>query len=383
MSFQILQGNVLDRLRELREESVHCVVTSPPYWGLRNYGMPDQIGLEPTPEAYIARMVEVFREVRRVLRSDGTLWLNMGDSYSNDTKWGGKSGGKNYTSAAGGMPRVRRGKDCDPKRGPAAPGQPMQNFPGPLKPKDLVGMPWRLAFALQEAQHYGPIKLDTDRAWLAALIDGEGTISIKRDKGRSNGGNGECQHGYSAFISIGNQDRELLDKCVAITGYGSVGVKSEATTDGRGIKSKRRSYGWWISSNQAITVIRDIYPFLVIKRRQAVLAYNLNISNKAGKSLRGNGPLPQSEQDKRQNLKEVCNKCNQREPVDLPSWLVEPPSNFEQGWWLRQEHHLGETKSDAGERDRSLHQSPRVHLPAHQICSLLLRRGSHQGTKRG
>jgi DNA modification methylase len=151
MGYQILEGDVLERLAELPDGSVHCVVTSPPYWGLRDYKVAGQIGLEATLAEYIAKMVAVFREVRRVLRSDGTCWVNMGDSYSNDTKWVGKSGGKNNTSANGGYQgqRVRRGADCDPKRGDAAPGQPMQSIPGPLKPKDLVGMPWRLAFALQ------------------------------------------------------------------------------------------------------------------------------------------------------------------------------------------------------------------------------------------
>ena len=193
-------GDALEILRGLPEGSAQCCVTSPPYWGLRDYGTAKweggqascdhlmlrgkqgesgersdrthtqrvpyreicgrcgakredkQLGLERTPEEYIGRVVEVFREVRRVLRDDGTLWLNIGDSYSNDTKWGGKSGGKNATSERGGYQgqRVRRGTDCDPKRGPAAPGQPISHCSAPgLKPKDLVGIPWMLAFALR------------------------------------------------------------------------------------------------------------------------------------------------------------------------------------------------------------------------------------------
>ena len=86
MKATILVGDVLDRLRALPDESVQCVVTSPPYWGLRDYGTEGQLGLEKTPDEYIAKMVAVFREVRRVLRSDGTLWLNMGDSYAGS--WG-------------------------------------------------------------------------------------------------------------------------------------------------------------------------------------------------------------------------------------------------------------------------------------------------------
>ena len=125
-------GDVREVLKQLPSESVHCCVTSPPYWGLRDYGVPGQLGLEPAPEEYVANMVEVFREVRRALRKDGTLWLNLGDTYSQDTKWGGKSDHKNYTSVAGGYQTCRN----------------LRTNSG-LKPKDLVGIPWRVAFALQ------------------------------------------------------------------------------------------------------------------------------------------------------------------------------------------------------------------------------------------
>ena len=78
----ILQGDCRETLKTLPDNSVHCVVTSPPYFGLRDYGCDGQIGLEDTPDAFVAEMVTVFREVRRVLRDDGTLWLNLGDSYN-------------------------------------------------------------------------------------------------------------------------------------------------------------------------------------------------------------------------------------------------------------------------------------------------------------
>ena len=128
MKHTILNGDVIDCLRSLPDACVQCVVTSPPYWGLRDYGVEGQIGLEPTPEEYVEKMVEVFREVWRVLRDDGTLWLNLGDSYNGS--WGA---GGDY--APGGLKA----------------GQP--KYPGrrisALKPKDLVGIPWRVAFALQ------------------------------------------------------------------------------------------------------------------------------------------------------------------------------------------------------------------------------------------
>lgn len=131
MATRILIGDVRDRLRELADESVHCVVTSPPYFGLRDYGMAGQIGLEASPEAFVDTLVSVFREVRRVLRSDGTLWLNLGDSYANDGKWGGSTGGKHVSALHGDSGIGRRKLSTG------------------LKPKDLIGIPWRVAFALQ------------------------------------------------------------------------------------------------------------------------------------------------------------------------------------------------------------------------------------------
>ena len=135
-SFSLLLGNCLDVLSALPESSVQCCVTSPPYWGLRNYGVDGQLGLEETPDAYVANMVAVFRAVRRVLRDDGTLWLNLGDSYS------GAAGGNNRGEGAGGG--KERGKAIGfgtlPKR---------KDLEGGLKHKDLAGIPWRVAFALQ------------------------------------------------------------------------------------------------------------------------------------------------------------------------------------------------------------------------------------------
>jgi DNA modification methylase len=135
MTVTILQGDCRDVLLTMADKSVNCVVTSPPYFGLRDYGVDGQIGLEQTPDAFVAEMVAVFREVRRVLRDDGTLWLNLGDSYANDGKWGGHTGGK-HVSALHCSPIGRN-----------------KRYTG-LKPKDLIGIPWRVAFALQEDGWY-------------------------------------------------------------------------------------------------------------------------------------------------------------------------------------------------------------------------------------
>ena len=135
----ILAGDVLNRLKDVPDGIVQTVVTSPPYYGLRDYGVEGQIGLEETPDKYVAKMVEVFREVRRVLRDDGTVWLNIGDSYNGSGKvrngdgtWNAGQGGSKQETNAG-----------------AIAGEVLtKNIEG-LKPKDLIGIPWMLAFALR------------------------------------------------------------------------------------------------------------------------------------------------------------------------------------------------------------------------------------------
>ncbi|WP_036114542.1 MULTISPECIES: DNA-methyltransferase [Luteibacter] len=131
MTVTIHTGDCRDVLRSLADCSVNTCVTSPPYFGLRDYDVHGQIGLEQTPEAFIAELVDVFREVRRVLRDDGTLWLNIGDSYANDGKWGGASGGKHAKALHG---------DTGVGRRKVVTG---------LKPKNLMLLPARVAIALQ------------------------------------------------------------------------------------------------------------------------------------------------------------------------------------------------------------------------------------------
>lgn len=131
MSYQLLMGDNRQVLRTLPDQSVHCIVTSPPYFGLRDYGVDGQIGLEETPSAYVAELVTVFRECWRVLRDDGTLWLNLGDSYNS-----GSSGGLGGSTITGGQ------------RNQAASNRSGRGYIGGLKPKCLIGIPWRVAFAL-------------------------------------------------------------------------------------------------------------------------------------------------------------------------------------------------------------------------------------------
>ena len=132
--------DVRDSLRLLPDASVHTVCTSPPYFGLRDYGTGDaQIGLEPTPDEFVGALVEVFREIKRVLRPDGTLWVNLGDSY-----WTAKG-------TPGGEHCWTLGVNSDPKNRARRFGKRPQDGPPPagIKPKDIIGIPWRVAFALQ------------------------------------------------------------------------------------------------------------------------------------------------------------------------------------------------------------------------------------------
>ncbi len=137
---KILQGDVLEQLAKLPDQSVQCVVTSPPYWGLRDYGVKGQLGLEATPKEYTAKMVEVFEEVRRVIKKDGTLWLNLGDSYAS-----GKQGRADVGRTFCGSATRTNGQGLKVKH---------RSAPVGFKEKDLVGIPWRVAFALQAAGWY-------------------------------------------------------------------------------------------------------------------------------------------------------------------------------------------------------------------------------------
>lgn len=131
----IYKGDCLTELKNIPDETVNCCVTSPPYWGLRDYGVEDQIGLEKTPDEYVKKLVAVFSEVKRVLRDNGTLWLNLGDSYYNYRPGSGQSLVKQTIS--------KTMQDLPQRCGRRA------NLIDGLKEKDLVGIPWRVAFALQ------------------------------------------------------------------------------------------------------------------------------------------------------------------------------------------------------------------------------------------
>jgi len=144
---KIINKDCIEGLRDMPDNSIDCCVTSPPYYGLRDYGTEAQIGLEETPELYVAKMVEVFSEVKRVLKPGGTLWLNLGDSY-----WGGKGKSSQAWST--------ENQDRDTINGNqhqiSGKGEtrPTDRKHDSIKPKDLIGIPWMVAFALRSSGWY-------------------------------------------------------------------------------------------------------------------------------------------------------------------------------------------------------------------------------------
>jgi DNA modification methylase len=357
----LYQGNAVDVLRELPEASVHCCVTSPPYWGLRDYGtaqweggaadcdhtynhgtqrqtgdradrtftgqavykdecrkcgarrVDQQLGLEKTPEEYVGRIVEVFREVKRVLRDDGTLWLNIGDSYSS----GGREG---HGTRVGYKQSSNRGAndDTSPDRAPMPPG---------LKPKDLVGIPWALAKALRDPFYSGRVKNEVDRAWLAAIIDAEGCIcgfTHQRVDGRVRTG---------VNITITNSSTALLEHASELW----PARLFMHNHHGEGHLGKLETFRWAINGTEnRLQFLREIYPYLIAKRKQAILAYSLLLLVRDAKRL-GKSEQAAGVREKRDLLVSLLSDANKVRAFDLPDWCSEPPSCMEPGWYLRSE----------------------------------------------
>jgi DNA modification methylase len=218
VTVRILIGDCSKRLKELPDASVHCCVTSPPYFGLRDYGVEGQMGLEPTPDEFVAGMVDVFREVRRVLRDDATLWLNIGDTYQNAK---GQSGGIDPKQPARRHLRSARPQD-----------RTLEGF----KPKDLIGIPWMLAFALRADGWY----LRQDIIWSKPNPMPESV----RDR---------CTkaHEYIFLLSKGPRYHFDQDAIAEIAVYGGeeLGIL-------RGYKSRAEAMGRKPSGNEAAAVRR-------------------------------------------------------------------------------------------------------------------------------
>lgn len=292
--FQIINGDALKALQAMPDGSVDCIVTSPPYWGLRDYGHEGQMGLEETPEDYTRSMVEVFREARRVLKDEGTLWLNLGDSFT--------SGGRATRDADKKLDA--RGMDTRPKT------------PILLKPKDLIGIPWRVAFALQQPYYAGRIKRVEDRIWLAAMIDAEGCMFIhKRKAGQSNGQGYERQSdNYAPGLEVANTSEAVVRRCMEITGLGSICSQTPEQNDRR----KQTIYRWNLRTVECKNVIREVYPHLVAKQQQARIAFGCPSSG-----------------EKADAAHQALIGLHRGIQTDVD--FQEPPSMFEPGFYLRQD----------------------------------------------
>jgi DNA modification methylase len=232
---RLYAGDCVDVLAALPAASVDCVVTSPPYWGLRDYGVNGQIGLEEAPDAYVERLVGVFREVRRVLAPHGTCWVNLGSSF-----YGGEA--------------------------------------------DPIGL------------------TEADAAWLAALIDGEGSIQIHRQARpiRAN-----SVDSFQVDVSVGMVTPEMVHRAHHLTRLGTC-------------KQDRRGVWYWsVRGQQAATILRLIYPWIVGKRGQAAIACMVANDLASRRFGRGNPATPES-MDFRQRAKQAVSDLNQRRGTDFP-----------------------------------------------------------------
>ncbi len=358
----VLNADAVSGLRSLEAESVQCCVTSPPYWGLRKYkGDQDLIwggenhhehewvmlkrqinqggagkeqdygihndrdiqtntcslcgawrgayGLEPTVDMYVQHTVEILREIRRVLRKDGCLFLNLGDSYAGSGKGIGSDHGKAVFTDADIVKTL-----CE------------------LPAKNLCLIPFRVALAAQQPYQEFTIKALADRAWLAGIIDGEGTIGIHHYERTD--GQGYHYHQFQPFIGMGSSDLCMVEHCAAITRMGGSRQKTEpGYQDSRGIKSRRAHYEWRLEGEQAIKVIEDIYPYLILKERQARIAYALWHLKGASPHTRQDRPVPQEITDEKLRLWQLCKACNQRQDVTVN--LPAVPQHIEPGWYVR------------------------------------------------
>ena len=239
---KIICGDAKTELAKLPAESINCCISSPPYWALRDYGVDGQLGLEPTFEEYIDKLCSIYDEVKRVLRKDGTCFVNLGDTYANTGVCGGGS-------PVGPRKSRETAKSSQEKIGKRV----YKNVPI----KSLCLIPQR--FVIEMCRQRGKyVKAKENQIWLAALVDGEGCIAIhRRTSGRKN-------PTYGATLSVYNTCKELIDKAQSVAGgIGSRRTKTDDTPRNAPV------HEWRLMSNNAKDVLRDIYPYLIAKKYQA------------------------------------------------------------------------------------------------------------------
>ena len=248
---QLLLGDCRAVLRSLPAESVHCVVTSPPYWGLRDYGVRGQIGLEATPEAWVEAMVEVFRDVKRVLRKDGTLWLNLGDSYAGS--WGAQSRGEDH-----GSPVSKTQIKAAPKRTKTG-SIPKSSA---LKPKDLIGQPWRVAFALQADGWY----LRRDVIWAKGCSFGPYSGSVMPESARD-----RATTGHEYLFMLTKSETYFYDRVAAsepsIYGGDEIALGPKSLSRGQAAGANIAASGNGKAASVVVTARRNLRSVWLIPTR--------------------------------------------------------------------------------------------------------------------
>ncbi len=315
-----------------------------------------QLGLEPTPDQYVTNMVAVFREVRRVLRADGTLWLNIGDSY--------------FGAAGGYDPKYEPDDDAPgsfgaTKDAPVRVNQRQKRAaPQPhatLKTKDLCGIPWRLAFALQQPYYTGRIKDERDRIWLAAMIEAEGCMFIhKRKVGQSNRqGYVRKNDSYGSGLEVSSTDRVLVERCMAIAGIGSICEQGPE----QNARRRQTIYRWNVRSNECRWLVEELYPHMYAKQHEARLLIGCPSSGADAEKAHS-------------SLKAIHN--GQTPDIDF----APPKPLWEPGWFLRSDIIWAKPQPHARECDGQADEGARIPVPADEVAALFLRRGRDQGTCR-
>ena len=330
MSVKIIQGDCIEVMRTMDSESIDCVVTSPPYWGLRDYGVEGQMGLEPTLGEHLEVMVNVFAEVHRILKPTGTLWLNYGDCYATSPNGRKAADIVNDDRTFRDKPFSTIGAIYDPKHpkrtiGDSGSKHAVKGWEEKagrivagdmLKPKDLCMMSNRLAIELQKPRYIGKIKCEADRIWLAAMIDAEGCMFIQHRK--VGGHNGQVYYrknpSFSSGLEVSNTCKDIVLRCQHIAGMGSICEQGPKQNDRR----KQTLYRWNLRSNQCRKIIQEIYPYLIAKQQQARILIGCPSSGELAIAAH------KAVIDLHRGIKT---------DIDFP----EPATMYAPGWWVRSE----------------------------------------------
>jgi len=334
---KIILGDALEVLKTFPDECIDCVITSPPYWGLRDYQVEGQIGLESTLEEYLEKLLKITAEIKRVLKPTGVVFWVHGDCY------GGNNSRASFGGRAGfGIPREGVFKIPVTSKCLA-----LQNFRLLIRLVDEQGWILRniiiwhktnnlpssvkdrftnsyepIFFFVKSKEKSNDIKIWLDKplkkhlaSWLAAIIDVEGTIGIRRSR------NKDKHDVFGPYITVSNSCKEIVEKCFEITHLGTIRKDSA--------KTNFEMYRWEVTHQKAITIIGEIYPYLIQKREQAKVLIALQKTNihRGNNKGENRGPRPISEKEYQEKIKlwELAKKLNQREIKE--SGLPEPNLN--------------------------------------------------------